>query len=201
MRKREKRKEEGNKSNKIEVVGKVSEKLNALIQRLQQNQQMIENSSYNNYGEKVVMGQKIKVAVEKFNKRIEERPKYRHYEGGGKKYKKRQINEEKDNKGELPKYDEEKKEEEEDYEYEEDEEYEYEEYEEEEENDKNEENKNEDNIIKEEDEKKEDDEEIINKAKYSKKRKVKKEQTVKSNDSIAEKEYNPSYRRRKSTNG
>ena len=47
-----------------------------------------ENSSYNNYGEKVVMGQKIKVAVEKFNKRIEERPKYRHYEGGGKKYKK-----------------------------------------------------------------------------------------------------------------
>ena len=66
-----KKRKESNAINKIKVVGTVSAKLNALIQRLGQNNATSGNATSNQYGDKVVMAPRIKAALEKFNKKKE----------------------------------------------------------------------------------------------------------------------------------
>ena len=82
-------KRKNNFVNKIKVVGTVSAKLNALIQRLEQNNASAENTSSNQYGNKVVMAPRIKAALEKFNKKKEEKPEIIHYDNGHQKYKRK----------------------------------------------------------------------------------------------------------------
>ena len=132
-----KKKKEANANNKIKVKGTVSAKLNALIQRLGQNTSTKPTEKTTNiYGDKVVMAPRIKAALEKFNKKKEERPQIIHY--GGKNKKSNQATEEKSIKDNMSTggnvYEEE--EEEEEYEYEEYEDYEEGAVEEEEELDK-----------------------------------------------------------------
>ena len=124
------KKKEGNGNNSIKVVGNVSAKLSALIQRLGQNTETSGNANKNQYGEKVVMAPRIKAALEKFNKKKEDKPEIQHF-GGNRYRKKKALNEDKDNKDGISNGN--NYEEEEEYEYEEDEDYEYEEEEEEEE--------------------------------------------------------------------
>ena len=59
---------EGGGPQKIRVVGKVSAKLSALIQRLGQNSEQTVSTSNKQFGDKVVMAPKIKAALEKFNR-------------------------------------------------------------------------------------------------------------------------------------
>ena len=128
-----KKKREGNRTYKIRVVGTVSAKLNELIRRLEQNTISNINTINNNqYVDKVVIGPKIKAALEKFNRKKEKKhEKINHSDY----YKKENITiEEKDHEEEINKnhYELENIEDNEDNE---EEEYEYlEEYEEEEEN-------------------------------------------------------------------
>ena len=132
-----------NAINKIKVVGTVSAKLNALIQRLEQNNATSGNANSNQYGDKVVMAPRIKEALEKFNKKKEDKPEIMHFGDQKRRRKKNSNIEEKFNKEEISNgynnYEEENNEEEE-YEYEEDEDYEEEDEEEEEEEKKNEQN-------------------------------------------------------------
>ena len=65
-------------SNRIKVVGIVSAKLNALIQRLQSNASSGHKKS-KIFGDKVVIAPRIKAALEKFNKRKEEKPEIIHF--------------------------------------------------------------------------------------------------------------------------
>ena len=65
-------------SNRIKVVGIVSAKLNALIQRLQKNVSSGHKKS-KIFGDKVVIAPRIKAALEKFNKRKEEKPEIIHF--------------------------------------------------------------------------------------------------------------------------
>ena len=125
-----KKKREGNRTYKIRVVGTVSAKLNELIKRLEQNTISNINTINNNqYVDKVVIGPKIKAALEKFNRKKEKKhEKINHSDY----YKKENITiEEKDHEEEINKNHYEL----ENIEDNEEEEYEYlEEYEEEEEN-------------------------------------------------------------------
>ena len=67
------------KKREIKPVGKVSAKLSALIQRLGQSNPLNETTTTNQYGEKVVMGPKIKAALEKFNKTKQNKnPRFQH---------------------------------------------------------------------------------------------------------------------------
>ena len=93
----------GNNGNKIKVVGKVSNKLNALIQQLTKNteEKPVEKIE-NPIGEKVVIAPRIKAALEKFNKKADERPKIYHY--GEKGYRRpRQLRIPRDNQGDTSK--------------------------------------------------------------------------------------------------
>ena len=132
-----KKKKDTAANEKIKVVGTVSARLNALIQRLGQNSSDGKNANQN--GEKVVMAPRIKAALEKFNKKNEEKPEIMHFPGNSNIKKKNTSNEENNNKKHMSKggynYDEGKDEEnnEEEGEYEEDEDYEEEDEEEEEE--------------------------------------------------------------------
>jgi len=146
-----KKKREGNNTNKIKVVGTVSAKLAAFIKRLEQNTTTTENTTTNNqFGDKVVMAPRIKAALEKFNKKKEEKLEIIHY--GGKAYRRKKasidqnvnkennINNTGNKEGSNNENNDNNDEEEEEYEYEEfedDEEYEEEEEEEEEEEKEN----------------------------------------------------------------
>ena len=93
----------GNNGNKIKVVGKVSNKLNALIQQLTKvtEEKPVEKSE-NPIGEKVVIAPRIKAALEKFNKKAEDKPKIYHY--GAKGYRRpRQLRIPRDNQGDTSK--------------------------------------------------------------------------------------------------
>ena len=133
-----KKKKDTAANEKIKVVGTVSARLNALIQRLGQNSDS-NGKNANQNGEKVVMAPRIKAALEKFNKKNEEKPEIMHFPGNSNIKKKNTSNEENNNKKHMSKggynYDEGKDEEnnEEEGEYEEDEDYEEEDEEEEEE--------------------------------------------------------------------
>ena len=128
-----KKKRENNTKNTIKVVGPVSAKLNALIQRLEQNNASNENENSDQGENKYVMAPRIKAALEKFNKKKEEKPEIFHFGDGKRSKRKNKINEEKkDNKENSPdgyNYEDNNEEEE----YEEDEDYEEEDDEEEEE--------------------------------------------------------------------
>jgi hypothetical protein len=123
----QKKKKDPNATNKIRVVGKVSSKLTELIQKLTQSTSTKERKpDPNPIGDKVVVAPRIKAAVEKFNKRREERrPKLFHY-GERSNKKSRTITSEKSNKSSISL-------DEEDEFDDEEEEYEYEEFEEDEE--------------------------------------------------------------------
>ena len=122
---------DGNPNNKIRVKGTVSAKLNELIQRLGQNNTKTEDTNTNQFGDKVVMAPRIKAALEKFNKKRDEKPQIIHFGGGRRIRKIINSNEEANgNKDNNDIYDDEE------YEYEDDEEYEEYEYEEEEDDEK-----------------------------------------------------------------
>ena len=107
-----KKRRESNAFNRIKVVGIVSAKLNALIQRLQNNASSGHKKA-KQFGDKVVIAPRIKAALEKFNKRKEEKPEIIHFSS-----QKRKIS----NGNGYNKYETEKNEEEVDEEYEEEEE-------------------------------------------------------------------------------
>ena len=130
-------------NNKISVVGKVSAKLNALIQRLEQNTES-NPRKIDKCDEKVVMAPRIKEAIQKFNKRREKKPELiRFNEKMRKKREKPNFennnNNNRDNKYNNSGYPYKEEENNEEEEYEEDEEYEEEEDDEEEEEEKEEE--------------------------------------------------------------
>ena len=142
LRKSQKKPESPNKKkdnalvNKIKVVGRVSVKLNQLIQRLSQFQAPIPNDISNQTENKYVMAPRIKAALEKFNKKNEDKPEIMHF-GGGKVH--RRYNEEESNKEELSSItSSQSSNEDEESEYEEDESYEEGDEEEEEENEQEE---------------------------------------------------------------